>query len=154
MYKKMTLWLMMSVFLFSSLMPSTAEAYSISKANAVMKTANRYLGTPYKFGATYGQTRTFDCSSFVKYVYAKNGIYLPRTSRDQALRGKFVSRSNLRKGDLVFFKSAGSYSKRITHVAIYAGNGKLLHTYGKGGVKYSTFSSYWKGRYVKARRVL
>lgn len=154
MYKKISLSILMSVFLFTAMIPSTTEAYSSSKASAVIKTANRYLGTPYKFGATYGQTRTFDCSSFVKYVYARNGIKLPRVSRDQALRGTYVSRSNLKKGDLVFFKSAGSSSKRITHVAIYAGNNKLLHTYGSGGVKYSTFSSYWKGRYVKARRVL
>lgn len=142
------------VFVIVSVFSPLASAYSVSKANSIIDTGKRYWGTPYDFGASYGQTRTFDCSSFIKTVYAKNGIYLPRTSRDQANRGYYVSRSNLRKGDLVFFKKSSSSSKTITHVAIYAGNGKLLHTYGDGGVKYSTFSSYWKKRYVKAKRVI
>lgn len=154
MFRKTLLSLILMIFALTSVVTPSAMAYSSSKANAIIKTGNRYLGTPYDFGAKFGQTRTFDCSSYVKTVYAKHGITLPRTSRDQALKGKHVSMSNLKKGDLVFFKSAGSSSKRITHVAIYAGNNKLLHTYGKGGVKYTEFSKYWKNRYVKARRVL
>lgn len=120
----------------------------------VMETADRYLGTPYVFGARYGQTRTFDCSSFVKYVYAKQGIYLPRVSRDQAKRGYWVSKSNLKVGDLVFFTT--SYSKgRIGHVGIYAGNGDMIHTFGKGGVKYTSIhSKWWKNHYVTARRII
>lgn len=154
MIKKLILAFTIVIFTAGSLVTPVAEAYSASKANKVISTGNRYLGVPYKFAAKYGQTRTFDCSSFVKTVYAKNGIKLPRSSRDQANRGKTVSMKNLKKGDLVFFKSAGSKSKRVTHVAIYAGNNKLLHTYGQGGVKYTTFSKYWKNRYVKAKRVL
>lgn len=153
MFKK-TLSILLSLAIAFTIVSPVADAYSASKANAIISTGNRYLGTPYKFGAKYGQTRTFDCSSFVKTVYAKHGITLPRTSRSQATKGTTVSLSNLKKGDLVFFKSAGSSSRRITHVAIYAGNNKLLHTYGQGGVKYSTFSKYWKNRYVKAKRVI
>jgi cell wall-associated NlpC family hydrolase len=154
MIKKLTIWVVALVVAFAGLTPSTTEAYSAYKADKIIKTANRYLGTPYEFGAKYGQTRTFDCSSFTKYVYAKNGIYLPRTSRDQAKRGTAVSMKNLRKGDLVFFKASRHASSRITHVAIYAGNNRLLHTYGQGGVRYTKFNDYWKSRYVKARRVL
>jgi cell wall-associated NlpC family hydrolase len=154
MIRKTMLSLVMCLFAFTAIISPSAFAYSASKANAIIKTGERYLGTPYKFGAKYGQTRTFDCSSFTKTVFAKNGITLPRVSRDQAKVGTTVSIKNLKKGDLVFFKSAGSSSNRITHVAIYAGNDKLLHTYGKGGVKYTSFSGYWKGRFVKAKRVL
>lgn len=154
MLKRVLLSFVLIIFAAGSAVLPAAEAYSSSQAEKVIKTGNRYLGTPYKFGAKYGQTKTFDCSSFVKTVYAKNGITLPRTSRDQAKRGNTVSRSNLKKGDLVFFKSAGSSSKRITHVAIYAGSNKLLHTYGAGGVKYTSFSQHWKNRYVVAKRVL
>jgi len=151
--KKTILSLSVVLFAVFAAFSPTADAWSASKADAILRTGNKYLGTPYEFGAKYGQTRTFDCSSFVKYVYAQNGIDLPRTSRQQAKVGKTVTLGQLRKGDLVFFKSAGSSSKRITHVAIYAGDNKLLHTYGKGGVKYTEFSSYWKSRFVTAKRV-
>lgn len=154
MFRKIFLSLIVFTIFFASTASHDAWAYSASKANAVISTGKKYMGTPYKFGAKYGQTRTFDCSSFVKTVYAKNGITLPRTSRDQALKGTTISKSSLKKGDLVFFKSANTSSKRITHVAIYAGNGKLLHTYGAGGVRYSDFNKYWQKRYVKAKRVL
>ncbi|WP_373233511.1 C40 family peptidase [Cohnella sp.] len=154
MIKKIFLSFLLFGGICSGFLEGEASAYSASKAEAVMNTGKRYLGTPYQFGANYGQTRTFDCSSYVKTVYAKNGVTLPRSSREQSLRGRSVTRSSLKKGDLVFFKSTSGTSRRITHVAIYAGNNKLLHTYGEGGVRYSEFSSYWKGRYVKARRVL
>lgn len=112
------------------------------------------MGTPYKFGAPSGVTSIFDCSSFTQYVYKKNGITLPRTSREQATKGYYVSRSNLRKGDLVFFSTRSS-GGRIAHVGIYAGSGKILHTYGAGGVKYSSLSSdWWSSHYITARRVI
>lgn len=119
----------------------------------------QYLGTPYVFGAKYGQTRTFDCSSFTKTVYAKLGINLPRVSRDQAKRGTHVSRGNWKVGDLLFFTTPGRENRRghdkIGHVGIYAGNGVMLHTFGEGGVKYDRVNSgYWKDKYVTARRII
>lgn len=134
--------------------PQTTHAYSLSKANSIISLGNRYLGTPYDFGASTKTTRVFDCSSFTKYVYGKKGIYLPRVSRDQAKRGTYVSRNNLKKGDLVFFYT--TKRGRIGHVAIYAGNGRLLHTYKRGiGVTYSKLSSkYWSSHYITARRVI
>lgn len=137
-------------------MPDKAEAaYSVAKANRILNTADNFLGRPYKFGASTKTTRYFDCSSYTKYVYAKHGITLPRTSKAQAKKGKFVKRANLKKGDLVFFDTS-SKRKGIDNVAIYAGNGKILHTYKKGvGVTFSKLnSSYWSKRYVTARRVI
>ncbi len=131
-----------------------AYAYSTSKADQIVSTGKRYLHRPYNFGAPAGSTRSFDCSSFTQYVYGKNGIDLPRTSKAQSNVGTYVKKSNLRKGDLVFFSTPSSRG-RIAHVGIYAGNGKILHTYGKPGVTYSDLnSSWWSSHYITARRVI
>ncbi|MBO9606878.1 MAG: C40 family peptidase [Paenibacillaceae bacterium] len=133
---------------------STHTVEAASRADSVLSTAAKYLGTPYKFGAASGQTRNFDCSSFTQYVFKKYGVSLPRTSKAQSGKGTFVSRSNLKKGDLVFFSTPSSKGK-IAHVGIYAGNGKFIHTYGKPGVMYSSLSSsWWSSHYITARRVL
>ncbi|MEK8132546.1 NlpC/P60 family protein [Paenibacillus filicis] len=117
-------------------------------------TAQQYLGVPYDFGAKYGQTKTFDCSSFMKWIFNKYDIDLPRVSRDQAKEGTFVSRSNLAAGDLVFFTTRDSGGK-IGHVGMYVGNGMMIHTFGEGGVKFSTIASgWWDDHYVTARRVI
>jgi murein DD-endopeptidase / murein LD-carboxypeptidase len=135
--------------------PAAAAEISVySKADSIIATGNRYLGTPYRFGSPSGVTSTFDCSSFTQYIFKKNGIYLPRSSRDQATKGTYVSRSNLRKGDLVFFSTRSSEG-RIAHVGVYAGSGRILHTFGAGGVKYSYLSSdWWSSHYITARRVI
>ncbi|MGN7469790.1 C40 family peptidase [Brevibacillus sp. SAFN-007a] len=132
-------------------------AWTQAKADKVIATGKKYLGTPYKFGASTKTTAVFDCSSFTQRVFrVAVGKSLPRTSRDQAKKGISVSKANLKKGDLVFFKaSTTTTSKRITHVAIYAGNNKLLHTYGKPGVTFTSFrGTSWEKRFVSARRVL
>ncbi|OCT15959.1 hypothetical protein A8709_10080 [Paenibacillus pectinilyticus] len=131
----------------------TATATS-SKGSQVISIGKKYLGTPYKFGATAGQTRNFDCSSFTQYVFKKVGVSLPRTSQQQSHVGTYVSRSNLRVGDLVFFSIPGKPGV-IHHVAIYMGNNKVLQTYGAGGVRITDMNSgTWSSRYMTARRVL
>ncbi|OCT15772.1 hypothetical protein A8709_09060 [Paenibacillus pectinilyticus] len=123
------------------------------KAELIL-TAQKYLGTPYEFGAKYGQTKTMDCSSFTKTVFAAYGMTLPRVSRDQAKEGTFVSKSNLQVGDLVFFTTPDS-GKNIGHVGIYVGDGMMIHTYGEGGVKFTSINKeWWADHYVTARRVL
>lgn len=126
-----------------------------SKADKIISLGKKYLGVKYRFGAPSGTTSAFDCSSFVQYIYGKNGIKLPRVSSTQATKGYKVSKSKLKRGDLVFFKTKRTGSK-IGHVAVYLGHGKLLHTYGSaGGVTYSSLQTgYWKRNYVTARRVL
>ncbi|MNI88749.1 Murein DD-endopeptidase MepS/Murein LD-carboxypeptidase precursor [compost metagenome] len=112
------------------------------------------MGRPYKFGAKAGQTRTFDCSSLMQYIFKQHGINLPRNSKSQSKVGKHVSRSNLRKGDLVFFSIPGKPGV-INHVGVYVGNNKVLQTYGDGGVRYTKLDSgTWSKRYMTARRVL
>jgi cell wall-associated NlpC family hydrolase len=119
----------------------------------IIRTGEKYLGTPYRYGARSGQTRNFDCSSFVQYVFGQNGVKLPRTATQQSYVGKYVPRNQLQKGDLVFFKLRSS-NGNIGHVGIYAGNGKLLHTWGPGGVRYDNMSASWLDwGYLKATRI-
>lgn len=146
-------------FFFPSF-PQSADAHLYQNkythrqvADYVIQQGLKYRGVPYKFGASMSSAPyRFDCSSFTKYVFDKAGIYLPRTARAQANYGKYVSVSNLQRGDLLFFNVPGR-SVTVGHVAIYMGNGKMLHTYGEGGVKVSTITRYWKNRYLGAKRM-
>lgn len=113
-----------------------------TSGSKLISTGSQYLGVPYVWGGT--SPRGFDCSGFTQYVYKKaNGKSIPRTSGAQYAASKKVSKSQLKQGDLVFF-SVGS--SRITHVAMYAGNGKLLHAAGNK-VQYQSLVGYWD-RYV------
>jgi cell wall-associated NlpC family hydrolase len=129
-----------------------ATTSASSKASKIISLGEKYKGTPYKFGAKVGQTRTFDCSTLTKYIYGKYGINLPRTSAQQSKMGSFVSKKNWKKGDLLFFSVPGRPG--VGHVGVYVGNNKMLHTYGAGGVKISNITSYWNSHYITARRVI
>lgn len=120
-----------------------------ASADRIIATGGQYMGTPYKFGAKKGDTRQFDCSSFTQIVYGQHGIKLPRSSRQQSNVGFGVSKHNMKKGDLLFFRSPN-------HIGIYMGDNKMLHTYKKGiGVTTSSLDEgRWKSRLQKVRRVL
>ncbi|MDO7904909.1 C40 family peptidase [Paenibacillus sp. JX-17] len=135
---------------------AATASVSSTKGQNVVNYGKKFMGTPYKFGASTNTTKNFDCSSFMKYIFKKYGVSLPRTSAAQSKVGKAVSKANLKPGDLVFFSSGSrANGKNVTHVAVYAGNGKILHTYGKPGVTISNLNSgNWKKTYLKARRVL
>lgn len=134
---------------------SDAIVQKTNVADDIIAHGAQHLGAHYVFGASSSSTSVFDCSSFVRHVFAAEaGINLPRSSYAQSQRGRPVSISDLRKGDLVFFKLTNR-SVPVDHVAIYAGNGRILHTYKKGiGVTYSSFTGYWRNGAVSARRVL
>jgi lipoprotein Spr len=126
-----------------------ATSIASSKAGNIIATGKNFMGVKYKFGAASGSTKQFDCSSFTKYIFGKNGINLPRSSHDQSNAGTYVSRKNLKPGDLVFFYSP------IHHVAVYIGNGQILHTWGGPGVTISNLNSgWWNNNYTSARRVI
>ncbi|MCM3140841.1 C40 family peptidase [Brevibacillus sp. MER 51] len=131
------------------------SASSSDIADQVISEGLKYKGVPYKYGSSKKTTRTFDCSSFTQRVFKEVGVKLPRDSRQQSKVGQKVSKDQLQKGDLVFFHSYGSSSSRITHVAIYAGDNKLLHTYGKPGVTTTKFKgTSWEKRFELGRRVI
>ncbi|QAY66464.1 C40 family peptidase [Paenibacillus protaetiae] len=118
----------------------------------LISTGENYLGTPYKYGAPAGVTYAFDCSSFTQFLYNAFDVSLPRTALSQSYKGEKVPKTELSTGDLVFFKTNGS---SISHVAIYAGNQKILHSSSSQGVTLSSMNtSYWQKYYVTARRVL
>ena len=116
----------------------------------ILKTAAQYKGVPYVFGGT--TPRGFDCSGYVQYVFARHGIRLTRTADTQALEGKFVSKKNLKPGDLVFFTT---YEPGASHVGIYAGNNLFWNATSSRGIMLSNLTdSYWGPRYYTARRIL
>lgn len=125
----------------------------------LINTAKKYIGVKYDFGAApYPKSNRFDCSTYTQYVYDKYNVNLPRLSRNQAKKGVSVSRTNLRKGDLMFFYLPGRYksNKIVGHVGIYIGNGKMIHssTKPKNGVQITSINkTFWKKTYLKSRRV-
>jgi hypothetical protein len=90
----------------------------------LVKTARRFIGIPYRWGGTTAKNG-FDCSGLTMVSYRLNGLNLPRVSRSQYKAGRWVAKSKLRPGDLVFFATKGG--KRVTHVGMYAGNGEFIH---------------------------
>ncbi|GAA2097392.1 hypothetical protein GCM10009841_09680 [Microlunatus panaciterrae] len=92
---------------------------SSAKGRKALAFAKKQLGDSYRYGAT--GPNSWDCSGLTSGAWKAAGVKLPRTSQAQFRVGKRVSKSHLRPGDLVFFYSG------IRHVAIYAGNGKVIH---------------------------
>jgi len=133
----------------SALTPPPAPTQT-SKASAIIATGKKYIGVNYVYGGT--TPSGFDCSGFTQYVFAKNGVSLPRVSRDQYQGGSSVSLSNLRAGDLVFF----SFGKNgvVDHVGIFVGNGQFINASSSKGVTIYTLGPYWQSVFVGAKRVL
>jgi cell wall-associated NlpC family hydrolase len=130
-------------------------AKSVHKAELI-RFAEQFQGTPYRFAAgPYESTHAFDCSSFMQYAYGHFGVDLPRASRSQAQVGQTVDAKDLQPGDLMFFYTPGRYADNriVGHVGMYAGNGKIIQTYGSPGVTISDFNAYWKNRFLFAKRV-
>jgi len=147
MKKKWLLPIFASFMLFSTTQIDNAEAASPTD---VTDTATKYLGTPYSYGGT--TTSGFDCSGFTSKVFSDLGIKLNRTSGSQYQQGTAVAKNDLQVGDLLFFNTSGS---GISHVAIYIGDGKMIHSQTDKGVSYSNVNDpyYWNSRYVGAKRV-
>ena len=119
--------------------------------NNIEQIAKSLLGTDYQYGAN--GPYHYDCSSFTKYVFSKQGINLPRVSRDQARVGQFVRASQLQKGDLIFFDS--KRSSAVSHVGIYLGRGDFIHaSSSKDQVTISNLNSnYYSSHFKWGRRV-
>ena len=120
-------------------------------SRTVVSDAMSYMGVPYVFGGNTPSSG-FDCSGYVRYVFANAGIYLPRTADVQYNCGYAVSTSELAPGDLVFFET---YCPGPSHVGIYVGDGNFIDASSSRGVTGSSLSSsYYSAHYLGARRVM
>ena len=129
----------------------------------ILKTAYRFMGIPYLWGGT--STKGMDCSGFTKTVYYLNGIVLQRDASQQVNNGEMVDTKdgwqNLQPGDLLFFgrKADENRKERITHVAIYIGDGDFIHAAGRVKInsfnpEKSYYSDYRKSGFIRAKRIL
>ena len=119
-------------------------------ARRIVSSSMAYIGVPYVFGGT--SPGGFDCSGYVRYVFAQAGIYLPRTADAQYEMGTPISTGELRPGDLVFFST---YDYGASDVGIYLGDGNFINASSSRGVAIdSLYSGYWGSCYIGARRVL
>ena len=115
----------------------------------IVRVAYSMMGVPYVFGGTtpYG----FDCSGFTQYVFARAGVYIPRTADIQMDYGRYIAPDDLRIGDLVFFTT---YEPGASHCGIYLGGGKFIHAGASTGITVAdVFGSYWGARYYGACRI-
>ena len=106
---------------------NNAIAKEVLRVINTVNTAKKYLGLSYTYGGTSPSTG-FDCSGLTQYAFSKAGMSIPRVSYEQAAAGISVPRSQIRAGDLVAFNSP------VSHVGIYVGDGKFIHSPKPGDV--------------------
>ncbi|HXT15264.1 MAG TPA: C40 family peptidase [Gemmatimonadaceae bacterium] len=131
-----------------------ASTTTSASAARLINAAEQYIGTPYVYGGT--SPRGFDCSGFTQYVFARQGVRLPRTAAEQAQVGEALPNEwrAIAAGDLVMFAE----HDRIDHVAIYAGHNRIIHSSSSGGgVRYDDLTTqrgqWFVDHMVAARRV-
>lgn len=129
--------------------PASSEALSLT--DKIIAYAKSLQGVKYVYGGY--STKGFDCSGFTKYVFAKYGLSLPRSSSDYLGAGTKVSRANLRAGDIVLWDIDGG-SADVGHVGIYLGDGTFIHaSSSKGKVVIANLATY-REKYMGARRFI
>lgn len=107
------------------------------------------LGTTYVYGSN--QSDAVDCSALIQQLFENAGIELPRTTHDLAQVGEPVSRKSLLPGDLLFYR----WKKHALHVAIYAGDGQVIHASpGERSVVITDLNKTWNRHFVAARRIM
>src|SRR5688572_11234423 len=123
---------------------------AVSMHPAVISLALSLQGTPYRNGGS--DPSGFDCSGFVQWVFAQQGLPLPREVRQQYLVGEEIESDEVRPGDLVFFETVSSGA---SHVGIALGGGEFVHApSSRGVVRIERYTSrYWADRWVGARRI-
>jgi cell wall-associated NlpC family hydrolase len=133
----------------------------LRKAEEAINFGRTFFGVDYKFNSNHLVDGLFDCSDFTRHIFRHVGIQLPRNSRQQSTVGQAVSYQNLREGDLMFFSTPAREHhpmdsiERIGHVAVYTGTNRILHTFRVGiGVIEMDIDSHWRGRFIKAQRVI
>ncbi len=131
--------------------PESAPFLPKGKADAVIKTAKKYIGTRYRFGGT--TPKGFDCSGFVQFIFKQNGFAIPRTADEQYKLGQRIKkRAELEPGDLVFFST---YEKGASHCGVYLGKNQFIHVSSSKGVRIDSLDdSYWKPRWYGGKHII
>lgn len=130
----------------------TPYSDAIRMRHALVELAKDQLGAPYVFGRA--RPGGFDCSGLTSYLYKEQGISINRRASTQLQDGIIVSKEGLMPGDLVFFDEYPRDNYEASHVGIYIGNGKIIHS-GSKGVGYAELDGHWfRDYYIGARRVI
>jgi cell wall-associated NlpC family hydrolase len=132
--------------------------YDAASVNNLMDEAMSHLGARYRRGSK--GPGAFDCSGFTSYVFGKKGMQIGCSSRDQYAKNHPINRSEMQRGDLVFFTSPGS-GRNVGHVGIVVDVDPLTHTFNffhasssKGVTVTNSDEGYYARRFVGVRRVL
>ncbi|MDX1529548.1 MAG: C40 family peptidase [Gammaproteobacteria bacterium] len=140
--------------------PSQANRYQAAEAPRttghgpnydMAMVAKEMVGVRYRYGGN-SPSSGFDCSGLIYYSYKRIGLRSPRTTRDLYRHARPVNRSELRTGDILFFRLDG---KKVSHAAIYLGNGRMVHAPSSGKrVSYASLRSrFWRNRFIGAGRL-
>jgi cell wall-associated NlpC family hydrolase len=126
-------------------------------ARRVLDDADQYVGVRYTWGGNTPKSG-FDCSGFTKFLFAREGVTLPRTSREQARAGRAIPLdfAAMRAGDILLFAEPG---EAVSHVAIFVGSGTIIHSSSAlGGVTYTDLggnrAEWYLQNLVAVRRLL
>ena len=130
--------------------PPAAAPFVATTSSALVDTAMRLRGVPYRNGGS--DPSGFDCSGFVQWVFAQNGVLLPREVREQYAAGRKIELREVQPGDLVFFQTV---SRGASHVGVVIGGDQFVHAPSSTGVvRVERFTAnYWTRRFVGARRI-
>jgi murein DD-endopeptidase len=127
-------------------LPGNPQAAASAAGHAL-----KMVGKPYRYGGA-SPARGFDCSGLVQYSYARAGVKLPRSTEAQLRLARPIARSQLRRGDLIFFDEQGGEN---SHVGIYLGDGTFVHapSSGKHVRRDRLDAPYWRKHLSEMRRI-
>ncbi|WP_299108285.1 C40 family peptidase [uncultured Tenacibaculum sp.] len=128
----------------------------VTVADKIVWTAVSYKGVPYKFGGM--SKRGMDCSGLIHTSFKQRNVDLPRTSREMYTKGYDIPLKKVKRGDLLFFKTARKRGK-VNHVGLVTSvkNGDIhfIHsTSSRGVIVTSLWQKYWRKAFIKAKRIL
>lgn len=136
----------------SKYLPAYSSQAALNLRSLIRDVSDNYLGVRYVYGGT--SPKGFDCSGYTQYVMKEAGITLERTALDQLQNGVVIAKEDLQCGDLVFFSNTGR-GGFCSHVAIYIGNGQIIHSGASTGVVIADLnSSYYREHFLCGRRVI